>query len=208
MKYLTIDYIKSHSRLDYDCEDALIELYANAAEDMVLTYIRRRYQDLTDEYGQVPDAIMHATLMLCDHGYTHRSPVSMQNLSEVKYSFDWLVKPYMRLTDGEDELAQPVALGSDAKILFTAMLPDGLILQDVDFTVRVYNADEKDAKLEFEKSGCIEVKDNVYAVVFNTGDLGVGYYRMRISCKIQDTDFPSGFRTEIVKFNPHIRCTG
>ena len=31
MKWLTIEYIKQHSRIDYDCEDELLELYGEAA---------------------------------------------------------------------------------------------------------------------------------------------------------------------------------
>lgn len=31
MKYLEIDYIKQHSRTDFDCDDALLELYGESA---------------------------------------------------------------------------------------------------------------------------------------------------------------------------------
>lgn len=97
MKYLTLDYIKQHSRIDYDCEDEILELYANSAEDTVMNYLNRSFEDLIEEYGQVPPAIMHATLMLVDVSYQYRSPISPQNLYTVPYTFDVLVKPYMIL---------------------------------------------------------------------------------------------------------------
>lgn len=98
MKWLTIDYIKTHSRIDFDCEDALLELYANAAEEMILTYCRRTEEDFYEKYGGIPAALYIAALELVETSYTHRSPVSMQNLSAVAYSFDFHIKPYMRLS--------------------------------------------------------------------------------------------------------------
>ena len=41
MKYLTIQYIKEHSRIDYDCEDALLELYGDSAEETMASYLNR-----------------------------------------------------------------------------------------------------------------------------------------------------------------------
>jgi hypothetical protein len=37
--------------------------------------------------------------MLVDVSYQYRSPVSAQNMSIVPYTFDLLVKPYVKLTD-------------------------------------------------------------------------------------------------------------
>jgi hypothetical protein len=45
----------------------------------------------------MPAAVIQATLLLVDNSYDHRSPVSPQSLSNVGYSFDILLKPYMRL---------------------------------------------------------------------------------------------------------------
>jgi uncharacterized phage protein (predicted DNA packaging) len=102
MKWLKIDYIKTHSRIDFDCEDSLLELYGNAAEETVASFINRGSvdeceQSLIEQYGQVPSAIIQASLMLVDLSYTHRSPVSPVNVSVVPYTFDMLVKPYMIL---------------------------------------------------------------------------------------------------------------
>ena len=97
MKWMELEYIKMHSRLDYDCEDQLLEHYAESAEDTVLNLIGRTYEELIEKYGKVPAPIMQATLMLVDVSYTYRSPDSPVPLSLVPYSFDILIKPYVKL---------------------------------------------------------------------------------------------------------------
>jgi uncharacterized phage protein (predicted DNA packaging) len=97
MKYLTIDDIKQQLRLDFDCEDALLELYGQGAEDTVLYLCNRTYENLVGTYGEVPAAIRQATLELVTNSYEQRSPASPTNLSAVPYNFDLLIKPYMLL---------------------------------------------------------------------------------------------------------------
>lgn len=98
MKWLTLSLIKAHSRIEYDCEDSLLELYANAAEETVLNIVNRSYEELKGEGDTVPAPIIQASLMLVDHSYQQRSPVSSLNMSSVPYTFDTLIKPYMKLT--------------------------------------------------------------------------------------------------------------
>lgn len=103
MKYLTIDYIKQHSRIDFDCEDGLLEMYGDSAEETVAQYLNRgktvdeMVADLRDVYGHVPAPIYHATLILVDISYQYRSPISQTNVSSVPDTFDLLIKPYMKL---------------------------------------------------------------------------------------------------------------
>ena len=98
MKYLRIDDIKQQLRLDFDCEDALLELYGTGAEDTILHLCNRTYENLVETYGEVPAAIRHATLLLVANSYEQRSPASPTNLSVVPYSLDLLIKPYMVLS--------------------------------------------------------------------------------------------------------------
>lgn len=100
MKWLSIEYIKQHSRIDFDCEDELLVLYGDAAEETVLNVLNRSYEDIMEEYGEVPSALIHASLLLVDLSYQQRSAVSVANLYTVPYSFDLMVKPYMRLATG------------------------------------------------------------------------------------------------------------
>lgn len=97
MKFLTLEYIKLHSRIDFDCEDVLLELYGEAAEDTVMNYLNRPLSDIVSTYGDVPAAIKQAALLLVDVSYQYRSPVSPTNVSVVPYTFDILIKPYMIL---------------------------------------------------------------------------------------------------------------
>lgn len=103
MKWLTLDYIKQHSRIDFDCEDNLLELYSDAAEEVVMNTLDRDYDDIVENFGtashDVPAAIMQASLMLVDLSYTNRSPVSPQNMSIIPYGFDLLLKRYIKLAD-------------------------------------------------------------------------------------------------------------
>lgn len=99
MKYLTLDYIKKHSRIDFDDDDELLTLYAEAAETATLNYIGRSLEELKDENGGiVPAPVFEATLMIVDNLYQQRSPSSSMQLYTVPYTFDYLIRPYMKLT--------------------------------------------------------------------------------------------------------------
>lgn len=209
MKWTEISYIKQHSRIDFDCEDAVLELYANAAEETVLNYLGIPYQELISEYGGVPDAIRQATLMLIDVSYSNRSPISPTNVSIVPYTFDILVKPYMRLAGGVEQDVTSIPLGDETKIEFTTELPDGLKLSDVEFTGKIMNADAKDKVIDFTKGDCIMVDDGEsYVVLVDTEDLGVGSLLMKLTVQIPDTDFPKGYRRSVVNINPQINIVG
>ena len=99
MKWLTLERVKKHLRLDASNtqEDDLLQLYATAAEDTILNLCNRSYDCLLECYGEVPKPIQNASLLLVENQYTQRSVVSPTNLSAVPYSFDLLVKPFMIL---------------------------------------------------------------------------------------------------------------
>ena len=104
MKWLTLERIKQQCRIEQDFteEDSLLEMYGESAEEVLLNHLRRSYEDIMEVYGRIPAPLVLASLMLVDTSYTHRSPVSPQNMSIVPYAFDILVKPYMRLADYND----------------------------------------------------------------------------------------------------------
>ena len=103
MTWLKISDIKKHSLIDYDCEDALLELYADAAEEMVMQITGRDYDNIMATYGEVPAALRQASLILVDTSFMQRTAVSAQNLYAVPYAFDFLIKPFMKLTVDEEE---------------------------------------------------------------------------------------------------------
>ena len=211
MKWLELDDIKRQLRieLDYTDEDQELTGYCNSAEDTVLNICNRTYDDFIDNYGEIPQPIREASLLLVCASYEHRSAVTQYQMYSVGYAFDMKVKPYMRLTSATDGDMQTVTLGSDVKIAFTADLPDELLLKDVDFTLKVINMSEKDVDADFVKADCIMTDEGAsYVVLVDSEDLGIGTLMLRLTVYIPDTDYQSGTRKEVIKINPHIRITG
>lgn len=109
MKFLTLDYIKQQSRIDFDCEDQLLELYGDAAEETLAGLLNRgktvdkMVASLTEEYGIIPARCYQAALILTEQAYNHRGSTSPTNMSIVPYGFDILVKPLMKLTTKTEE---------------------------------------------------------------------------------------------------------
>lgn len=98
MEYLTVEYIKAHSRIDYGCEDDLIDLYGSAAERAILNLLGRSLDDLKEANdGLVPPDVIVATFQLADNLIRHRSPVEQVSLSLVPYGYDLMLKPYIAL---------------------------------------------------------------------------------------------------------------
>lgn len=211
MKWLTLEQIKAQLRIepDFTAEDTLLESYGESAETTLLNYLNRPYADILGSYGDVPLPLVHASLLLVDTSYQHRSPISVTNISQVPYTFDLLVKPYMRLTSAEsDGDVQTVTLGSDVKIEFTADLPDELLLKNIDFTVKVINADTN-TEIDFTKQDCIMVDEGAdYVVLVDSEETGIGTLMLRLTVFIPDTDYQSGTRKEVIKINPHVRVVG
>lgn len=105
MKWLTLEKIKAQCRIepDFHDEDEWLTDTGEAEEEAVLNMLGRTYEDLMDTYGRVPAPVMKATLMLVDLSYRYRSPVDSQNMSVVPYTFDYLIKPYIRLASRNEQ---------------------------------------------------------------------------------------------------------
>lgn len=116
MKWLTLDWIKKHSRIDFDCEDSLLELYGEAAEDAVLNIINRSYTEVVETYGDVPKGLYIAALMQVEASYDHRSAVSQQQLYDVP-GFSIHLKPYVRLANNSYENSNNQGYGNKCKNL-------------------------------------------------------------------------------------------
>ena len=94
MKWLTLDWIKQHSRVDFCCEDELLELYGEAAEEAVLNVCNRTMEDVVEQYGTVPKSLYVAALMQVEASYDHRSTVSLQNLYKLP-GYSLHIQPYI-----------------------------------------------------------------------------------------------------------------
>lgn len=217
MEFLKLDYIRQHSRLCSNEEDALLTEYANSAEWIIANWLNRggtpqsTVASLMEEYGCVPEPILEAGQLLVDNSYLHRSPTETTNLSDVPYgTIDFKLEPYRILIgspDAVDRAYVPVPLGSDAKVEFSVDIPDGLTIDDVDFTGIVRSLGESKASVPFAKSDCLRTETGSYVVLVDTDKLGTGIIMLRLTLQIPDTDFPAGFRRAVVDINPYIRIT-
>lgn len=96
-KWTNVDYVKKHSRIDYDCEADLLELYIVSAEETLLNILNRTYDELMETYGDIPAPIRHATLLLVENSYAHRAPAEPTNLYVIPCGIGMMIKPYMKL---------------------------------------------------------------------------------------------------------------
>ena len=211
MKWLTLNDIKDQLRIerDFTDDDGLLTKYGESAENTILNICRRTYDDFLSEYGKIPSDIVEASLLLVTVSYEHRAAVTQYQMYSVGYAFDMKVKPYMKLaSDNNGAQMQTFIVGSDVKILVAAELPGDLTLPDVDFTVKVYNVSQIDKEKVYSKADCIETGDGDYVVLVDSNVLGIGVYMVRLTVQIPDTDYPSGFRKEVVKINPHVMVKG
>ena len=61
---------------------------------------RRTYEELKEMGGgQIPAKLYHAGLILVDNSYQNRTLSSTQQLYNIPYGFDMLVKNFMKLSD-------------------------------------------------------------------------------------------------------------
>ena len=126
MKYLTFEQIKQQLRLDdeqAEMERTRLEGMAMAAEEAVLTIMRRSLVDVILTYNGLPQRLIQVTLLLVDEWYQRRSSVEQGQLSPVPYAFDFMLKPMMRLTgnemlpDDESSLPDGAIVSSDGRVL-------------------------------------------------------------------------------------------
>ena len=98
LKWLSIDAIHAHCRIDFNCEDAELEQYGMAAEQAILNLTRRTYDNFIDPYGRIPDPIFNASLLLVQSLYKNRDAEEQRDSKDIAYGFQFLVKNYMALT--------------------------------------------------------------------------------------------------------------
>ena len=100
LKWLSLDAIYQHTRMDFNCEDAELEQFGMAAEQAILDLTRRTYENFIDTYGRIPDPIFNATLLLTQSLYKNRDAEEQRDSKEIAFGFSFMVKNYMVLTGG------------------------------------------------------------------------------------------------------------
>lgn len=100
LKWLNLDAIHEHCRIDFNSEDAELEQMAKAAEQAILDLTRRTYENFIDTYGRIPEPIFNASLLMVQNLYNNRDAADSQKKDASLYGFDLLLKNYMVLTGG------------------------------------------------------------------------------------------------------------
>ena len=102
LKWLSINAIHEHCRIDFNCEDAELEQMGITAEQAILDLTRRTYENFIDTYGRIPDPIFNASLLLVQSLYNNRdaAETTVYTSKESMYGLQFLVKNYMVLTGG------------------------------------------------------------------------------------------------------------
>ena len=100
LKWLNLDAIHQHCRIDFNCEDAELEQMAMTAEQAILDLTRRTFENFVDTYGRIPDPIFNASLLLVQSLYNNRDAEEQRDSKEIAFGFSFMVKNYMVLTGG------------------------------------------------------------------------------------------------------------
>lgn len=103
MKFLSLEFLKAHARVDMSCDDALLEMYGDAAEQKIANLLNRgkTVQEMVDslvaERGQIPADIYEAGCMLVAERFDQRNPASQFERHVAPYAIDMNLKPYIKM---------------------------------------------------------------------------------------------------------------
>lgn len=94
MRYLTLEMCKAQAYVDHSEDDAMIELQATAAEDIIEQNLNRKLEDIAVD-GKLPSAIIQAMLLFFGALYANREGFSTIQ-SQPTASMIALLQPYKR----------------------------------------------------------------------------------------------------------------
>ena len=98
LKWLTIDAIHQHCRIDFNCEDAELLQMGMAAEQSILDLTRRTFANIIDTYGRIPDPLFNASLLMVQSLYKNRDAEEQRDSKQIAFGLEYMVKNYMCLT--------------------------------------------------------------------------------------------------------------
>lgn len=94
LRFLTLDQIKAHLRIDGDEYDQELELYAESTEEEALSYMERTYESLIEDYGKVPAPIIKACLLRIGTAFKYHEDVTDRTLYRVPYAWEGILIRY------------------------------------------------------------------------------------------------------------------
>lgn len=94
MKFLTLEGIKKHLRIDDDYEDELLTLYAESAAQEALNFMERTLESIYEEYGDIPADIKLACYCRVGTAYKYREDITDRNLYRLPYLWEAKLMKY------------------------------------------------------------------------------------------------------------------
>ena len=157
LKWLTIDAIHAHCRIDFNCEDAELEQFGVAAEQAFLDLTRRTYENFVDTYGRIPDPIFNATLLLVQSLYKNRDAEEQRDSKEIAFGFSFMVKNYMVLTGGTPIQVERDGLLDKLTVVMTEFDFDfGEITEPSEELVEAYDTQRRDMAALYNRYAYIQ----------------------------------------------------
>ena len=98
LKWLSLDAIHAHCRIDFNCEDAELEQMGITAEQAILDLTRRTYENFIDTYGRIPDPIFNTSLLLVQSLYKNRDAEEQRDSKEIAFGFSFPCSLRARMT--------------------------------------------------------------------------------------------------------------
>lgn len=95
LRFLDLEEVKQHLRIDGNDEDKVITRYCLSAETEALRTMQRTLESLYEEFGEVPDDIIEACMMRIATHYKYREDLTDRNLWRVDYAWDRALIPYI-----------------------------------------------------------------------------------------------------------------
>ena len=157
LRWLSIEAIKTHCRIDFDCEDAELEQFGIAAEQSILDLTRRTYENFLDTYGRIPDPIFNATLLLVQSLYKNRDAEEQRDSKEIAFGFSFMVKNYMVLTGGTPLQVERDGLLDKLTVVMTEFDFDfGEIDEPSDDLIEAYDTQRRDMAALYNRYAYIQ----------------------------------------------------
>ena len=157
LKWLNLDAIHQHCRIDFNCEDAEIEQMGRTAEQAILDLTRRTYENVIDTYGRIPDPIFNASLLLVQSLYKNRDAEEQRDSKEIAFGFSFMVKNYMYLAGGSPLQVERDGLLDKLTVVMTEFDFDfGEISDPTDEMVEAYDTQRRDMAALYNRYAYIE----------------------------------------------------
>ena len=102
MAIVSKEYLKRWVRIDFDDEDEDLDLLLQDAEESIISWTGRTYDELLGiNGGFFPKPLRRAIVLLASHWYNQREAVSTAQMNEVPYSIQSLVKRFVKISEDE-----------------------------------------------------------------------------------------------------------